>query len=783
MKHYLDLIKISAKQHRKQNRMTRLCIVLAVFLVTVIFGMADMEMRSQYIQAVKTDGGWHAAFVMDEEQGALLGERPEVKEIARYGALNYNLEGGYQIKGVETGICGFDKEFQEMLPDAEILEGTFPETAGEIALNENAMDRLGMQIGGKVSMTTPQGDARQYQITGIAKNTALTAELDAFCVFLNTDGFLALSPEGTGAAREMLYYVEFRKFCNIQKAIGEIRTQFELEDAQVRQNTKVLMLMLQTRDSYLLSFYLLAGILAVLVMIAGIFMITASMNSSIARRTEFFGMMRCLGATGKQVVRFVRKEALSWCKEAIPAGVAAGVAVTWALCGMLRFLSPGLFDGLPVLGISWLGAAAGILMGLVTVLLAARSPAKRAGAVSPLTAVSGNAGTVHAAKRAAHTRLFKVDMALGIHHASGSKKNFFLVAGSFAFSIVLFLSFGTLIDFMHHAVTPLRASAPDIAVNVGSEEMNRIPAEFAEDLEEYPGVKRIFRKGYAYLTMPADGKDVVLISYDERQLRMAEDTMVEGKLSEVLDGKGVFSVFLEERTLACGSNILVTAGGKERKIHVSGIIESVPDVLNPSVDTLICSEKMFRELTGEKGFASLDIQLEKDVTDTQVQEIRKAVGQVCGEDYDFSDKRMRNQEVRGAYFSMSVFLYGFLAVIALIAFFNIINCIGMSVSARMREYGAMRAIGMSVGQLIRMVTGETLTYTVFGVIFGYLAGLPLNRFMFRTLVTNRWGEAWSLPGWEMVVIVFVMLASVCLAVLNPARQIKRMTVVETISRE
>ena len=137
-------------------------------------------------------------------------------------------------------------------------------------------------------------------------------------------------------------------------------------------------------------------------------------------------------------------------------------------------------------------------------------------------------------------------MALGIHHASGSKKNFFLVAGSFAFSIILFLSFGTLIDFMHHAVTPLRSSAPDIAVNVGTEEMNRIPTAFAEDLEEYPGVKRVFRKGYAYLTMPAAGKDVVLISYDERQLRMAEDMLIEGRLQEVIDGKGVLSVFLEE---------------------------------------------------------------------------------------------------------------------------------------------------------------------------------------------------------------------------------------------
>lgn len=44
--------------------------------VTVIFGMADMEMRSQYIQAVKTDGSWHGGFVMDEEQGACLGNAP-----------------------------------------------------------------------------------------------------------------------------------------------------------------------------------------------------------------------------------------------------------------------------------------------------------------------------------------------------------------------------------------------------------------------------------------------------------------------------------------------------------------------------------------------------------------------------------------------------------------------------------------------------------------------------------------------------------------------------------
>ena len=248
MKHYLDLIKISAGQRRKENRMTRLCIVLAVFLVTVIFGMADMEMRAQRIQARKTDGSWHAAFQVEAEQGALLSARPEIRRAARYGTLNYHLKDGYLLQGTETGVCGFDLEFQEMIPDARVSEGTFPETDREAVVNENIRARLGTGVGDTVELTTPGGDTKQYLVTGIAENTALTAELDAFCIFLNVDGFLDLYGEEDSADQELLYYVEFRPFCRIQQAIDEISRQFALSPEQVRQNAKVLMLMFQSGD-------------------------------------------------------------------------------------------------------------------------------------------------------------------------------------------------------------------------------------------------------------------------------------------------------------------------------------------------------------------------------------------------------------------------------------------------------------------------------------------------------------------------------------------------------
>ena len=253
------------------------------------------------------------------------------------------------------------------------------------------------------------------------------------------------------------------------------------------------------------------------------------------------------------------------------------MAVTWILCGMLRFLSPGFFEGMPVFGISFLGIAAGVIMGFATVLLAARTPARRAAGVSPLTAVSGNAGTVQAAKKAANTRIFRVDTALGVHHAIGSKKNFFLVSGSFAFSIILFLSFSATIDFMNHAITPLRPSAPDFYVGSG-DTSNSLPPELAEQIGEFLYVKRVFGRSSMTFALPAGGEEMILtvISYDEQQFKWAKDDMLEGSFKDALDGKGMLLAFREDGILPAGSSIAVPCGENSREVPVAGILGSVP---------------------------------------------------------------------------------------------------------------------------------------------------------------------------------------------------------------
>ena len=59
MKNYLNLVPISAKIHRKQSKMTRICIALAVFLVAVMFGLSDMYLQGLTNKEMQENGNWH----------------------------------------------------------------------------------------------------------------------------------------------------------------------------------------------------------------------------------------------------------------------------------------------------------------------------------------------------------------------------------------------------------------------------------------------------------------------------------------------------------------------------------------------------------------------------------------------------------------------------------------------------------------------------------------------------------------------------------------------------
>ena len=89
MKNYLSLIPISARVHRRQNRMTLLCIIFSVFLVTTIFSMADMVIREEKNRLINRHGDWYIKLEhISDSEAEEIGRRPEVSVVSWYDVLN-----------------------------------------------------------------------------------------------------------------------------------------------------------------------------------------------------------------------------------------------------------------------------------------------------------------------------------------------------------------------------------------------------------------------------------------------------------------------------------------------------------------------------------------------------------------------------------------------------------------------------------------------------------------------------------------------------------------------
>jgi ABC-type antimicrobial peptide transport system permease subunit len=518
-------------------------------------------------------------------------------------------------------------------------------------------------------------------------------------------------------------------------------------------------------------------------MIAGTLMISSSINTSVTQKTNFFGMMRCIGMSKKQVVHFVRLEALNWCKTAIPIGVVIGILFTWGLCATLRFIVKDEFSNIPLFGVSLIGIVSGILVGIITVLLSASSPSRRASKVSPVSAVSGNSENYKTSKHTLNTNIFKIETSLGIHHATSLKKNLVFMTGSFALSIILFFGFLGLVDFIGY-VMPQSSSSPDISIS-SNDHTNSIDGTLLDTIGNMDGVKQVFGRRSS-LDVPAQleknniSYDLIdIISFDEFELAaLKKDKMLKkgSNISKVYGNSNyVLATWDKDSSLKIGDKILVN----DKELEIAGLLKYDPfstDGLTDGKITLISSGNTFTSLTGITDYSLVMAQTENNITDEEISAIRN----IIGENYTFSDTH--DQQTAGVYLAFVFCVYGFLTIIALVTVSNIINSISMSVSAKIKQYGAMRAIGMDEHQITKMIVAESCTYAITGTIIGCVIGVLLNRCIYTTLIESHFNYAiWNIPVIPIVVIAVFVLVTVFVASYSPAKRIHKISVTDTIN--
>lgn len=774
MKSYLSLIPVSARVHRRQNRMTLLYIIISVFLVTAVFSVADMFIRTNSGSLQEKHGNWHIRIDgISQDAGEEISKRSDVTAAGWSDAFNVNADQPYYIGEKKAALYGVDETYISQLVNS-LEKGGIPQKDNEVMLSGNAELALDVQPGDHVTVHTPAGDT-DFVVSGFGSDDKEYYQGQTYmvAVYMTRNSFHKIMV-ANAVEEHPSCYVQFQKAADASDAVPEIQQKYGLAEDNISENTATMGLSGESSNRSIQNIYGIAAVLFAMVLLAGVLMISGNLNSNVSQRTKFFGMMRCIGASRRQIIRFVRLEALNWCKTAVPVGLILGTLVSCGICAYMRYGIGGEFITIQVFALSPAGLLSGVLVGIVTVLLAAQAPAKRAAKVSPVAAVSGNLEVVSLKHRAIRRKVGRIERTLGIHHAIGSRKNWFLMTMSFALTIILVLCFSIGLDFARGLVPSLKSWQPDLTLN-GYANALVIKQNIKDEIGTIPGTELVF--GTSYLgNIPAVSsrqgiEHINLESYDDCLLEIAEDDVVEGNLRDVYGDSGkVMTVYNKDNPLKVGDTVEIAG----RKVEITCLISGS---LFPSESLIICSQETFEKLTGEQGLTMIGVQLGEDANEETVRKISK----FSGSDVIFSDMRENIRENNTTYMATKVGAYGFLVIIGMVTMFYIVNSISISVTARTKQYGAMRAVGMDGRQLTRMITAEAFTYAVSGLAVGCIIGLPASYFLYVRLITRYFGMIWHPPVAVLCIILLFVVTCAFAAVYAPSKRIRNMEITDTIN--
>ena len=127
-------------------------------------------------------------------------------------------------------------------------------------------------------------------------------------------------------------------------------------------------------------------------------------------------------------------------------------------------------------------------------------------------------------------------------------------------------------------------------------------------------------------------------------------------------------------------------------------------------------------------------------------------------------------------------VYVLLAMALVIALFGIANTLALSVFERTREFGLLRAVGMSRAQVRSTVRWESVLIALLGTTLGTAIGLGFSWALVHAL-QDKGFNTFAVPAQQLgVIVVFAAVAAVAAAAL-PARRAAKLDMLQAISND
>ncbi|MGM9573204.1 MAG: ABC transporter permease [Hominicoprocola sp.] len=829
---------------RKRNAIAVIAIALTTLLFTSLFTIVlSINETNQNYQFRSVGAYAHGAFKnVDEDQIAKLSAHPKVKAVGKRTVIGIATHGTF---AKDYGEVSFMDDNRAKWSYAEPEVGRTPKSGKEIAMDTKALALLGVtpELGAEVTLTYTLTDKNQLG-RDVTETFTLVGwwEYDELLAvhFFNVSEEYAKQIEAMAVAEDGME--PFRTDLSVMLAnsldIENTLTQIG-EDCGYSVGEKAGQLRIGVNWGYTSTQILdtldtggILAILAVLVIVTftGYLVIYNIFQISVAGDIRFYGLLKTIGVTPRQLRRIIRQQALLLSAVGIPIGLLLGYGV--GVLAVPIALSTSTMGGrYTVISLSpwiFLGSA---VFALLTVLLSCARPGHIAGNVSPVEAMRYTEVQRQGKKQRASRRVTPFSMACA--NLGRSKRKTALVVISLSLAVVLlnvlvtflegfdmdkYLSQRSCADFIvstpdyfyyrgftltEEDILPVRENTEQslggFAYGTGlvkmylPEEVWRYEASYylgEEDLEEF--LKSAARDGDKIAAdSQIEGLDAALFSKlkvmqgDLSPLMQPDSYAIAIEVS--LDDYG--KVAHPENYPAIGETVRVTYGNGDTAYDVSYTVCAWVEVpynmgsrfYSMGYQTVMSVESLRRDAGADNALPMLYL------FDTPTPEAEAAA-----EDYlarlsgsaasSLAYESKVTQRAHFREFQMTFAILGGLlcAIIGVVGVLNFFNAVMTSILSRRREFAVLQAVGQTQRQLKAMLVWEGLLYTLGSGLISGLLSAAVNPLVGRLLENAYWfySYRYTITPVLLIVPVFALLGYSIPAVMY--RQAAKQSVVERL---
>ena len=237
----------------------------------------------------------------------------------------------------------------------------------------------------------------------------------------------------------------------------------------------------------------------------------------------------------------------------------------------------------------------------------------------------------------------------------------------------------------------------------------------------------------------------------------------------------------------------------EKEFTIVGMTEDSPESLEKGIFTPMVSEAFAKEIIPE-GEHVYDVYFQlHDIEGMVTKKIEERI-EIIGEQYGLSknDIRANSEYLFANYVDGALYagLGALLAVIVLAGILTIYSIYYVSMLDKVQEYGRLRAIGATKGQIRKLVLREGFAVAAIAVPAGIILGLAGAILMVKAMVSSsmdgnrvlgeqmkaifKSGDASLVKGWVILLAAGVSLLTVFISLLSPMRKASKITAMEAL---